>query len=111
MKKYVGILLIAIVLTGCTQYLGNDQFNEMFNELDHSIMNEDWNLATKQMKNLTNYYENNLWKLQLISEEEEYKDLYETFSKLKIFIEEQDKTQSRVELGTAKSIIKHIYSL
>jgi PBP1b-binding outer membrane lipoprotein LpoB len=111
MKKYVVFILLVIILSGCTHSFGKGEFNKKFDNLDQSLNKEDWDLATKQMSDLTSYYENNLWKLQLVGEETEYKDLYETFSKLKVLIEEKDRTQSRMELETAKTLVKHIYSL
>ncbi|OAS85622.1 MULTISPECIES: DUF4363 family protein [Metabacillus] len=109
MKMYP-ILLIAIILLVSTNQFGKDEFNEKIANLEHSLNKEDWVLAKKQMDDLSSYYDKNLWKVQLVGGEAEYKDLYETISRLRILIEEEDRTDSRMELETVKTLIEHIYS-
>ncbi|WP_338787739.1 DUF4363 family protein [Metabacillus sp. FJAT-53654] len=109
MKKYP-ILLIAIILLVSTNQFGKDEFNEKIANLEHYLNKEDWVLAKKQMDDLSSYYDKNLWKVQLVGGEAEYKDLYETISRLRILIEEKDRTDSRMELETVKTLIEHIYS-
>ncbi|MCM3587321.1 DUF4363 family protein [Mesobacillus maritimus] len=111
MKKYSIIILIAILLLGCTNQLGREEFDEKIANLEQSINKEDWDVAKKQMEDLTNFYDHNLWKVQLVGGEGEYKDLYEAFGKLKVLIEEKDRTLSRMELETVKTLIDHIYSI
>jgi PBP1b-binding outer membrane lipoprotein LpoB len=110
MKKYSIFLLIAIILLVCTNQFGKDEFNVKIANLEHSLKKEDWVLAKKQMDDLSSYYDNNLWKVQLVGGEAEYKDLYETISRLTILIEEEDRTDSRMELETVKTLVEHIYS-
>jgi len=111
MKKYAFFLLIAIILLVFTNQTGKEEFNEKIAILEQSLNKEDWNLAKKQMEDLSSYYDHNLWKVQLVGGEAEYKDLYETFSRLSILIEEKNRTDSKVELQTVKTLVEHIYSL
>ena len=111
MKKYSIFILIAILLLGCTNQFGREEFDEKIANLEQSLNKEDWDVAKKQMDDLTSYYDRNLWKVQLVGGEAEYKDLYEAFSKLKVLIEEKDRTLSRMELETVKTLIDHIYSI
>jgi hypothetical protein len=111
MKKYLILLLLAIILFAATNQFGKDEFNEKIANLEQSLNKEDWDLAKTQMDDLSSYYDHNLWKVQLVGGEAEYKDLYETISRLQILIEEKDRTDSRMELETVKTLVEHIYSL
>jgi Domain of unknown function (DUF4363) len=111
MKKYAFFLLIAIILLVFIDQFGKDEFNEKIANLEQSLNKEDWDLAKKQMDDLNSYYDHNLWILQLVGGEAEYKDLYETFSRLSILIEEKKRTDSKVELQTVKTLVEHIYSI
>jgi len=111
MKKYTILLILAIILIVATNQFGKDEFNEKIANLEQALNTEDWDLAKKQMDDLISYYDHNLWKVQLVGGEAEYKDLYETISRLRILIEEKDRTDSRMELETVKTLVEHIYSL
>lgn len=111
MKRYFIFILLAILLVGCTNQFGENEFHEKIANLENSLNKEDWDLAKKQMDDLSRYYNHNLWKVQLVGGEGEYKDLYEAISRLTVLIEERDHTLSRMELETIKTLIEHIYSL
>jgi hypothetical protein len=111
MKKYAFLLLIGIILLVFTNQFGRDEFNEKIANLEQSLNKEDWDFAKKQMDDLNSYSDHNLWKLQLVGGEAEYKDLYKTFSRLSILIEEKNRRDSKVELQTVKTLIDHIYSI
>lgn len=104
-------LLIILTFFGCSKYTGKEALFTHVKTIENFIDNEDWDQLNQQVDQLNTLYEKNKWKLQLLGDEDEYESLTETIDRLIVAIDEQDKTQAKLELATVKSILKELYSL
>lgn len=109
-KKWNMFLLLLILLSGCSSITGKDDFSEKINSIEQALNATDW----KQLKSLSNeleqLYQGNQWKIQLMGDEDEYESLQESINQLIVAIEEQDLTETKLEMATIKTYIEDIYS-
>lgn len=111
LKKIIGMFVIVLILSGCSNLIGKEEFTNALDHLEHSVEQKEWKQLKSQGNDLLNIYDANKWKLQLIGVEQEYEELYETIHKLLVAIEEKDITETKIQLATIKTIITNMYSL
>lgn len=111
MTKKTWIVLIVILLAGCTNFMGKESLYEGIKMLEQPINDENWEEAKRKNEELINLYEELKWKLQLIGDEEEYEELYNCIVRLAVAIEEKDKMAAKLEIASIYAILKSMYSL
>ena len=109
-KKMVVSLLVIILFAGCEKTSGEDIFLAHIDQLEEALEHRDWDTVQNRAKGLRNMYEKNKWKLQLLGDEGEYEGLNESINRIIAAIMEEDATNVRIEIATARTIIKDIYS-
>lgn len=110
-KKISLMLLIVIMLSGCSSYTGAKEIKQQMNVIEQQLAAEDWEALTVQMDRLLSSYDKNEWKLQLLGDEGEYERLHESINRLRAAIELKDMESANLELATLKTIVGDIYSL
>lgn len=111
LKKLVGLVLFTIVLSGCSNILGKEEFIDIIQQIENEVEQKEWDELTNNGEKLLATYNTNKWKLQMIGDEREYEELFETIHRLLVAIEEKDTTQIKLQLATIKAIIEDIYSI
>lgn len=86
-------------------------FYEKISQIRKFAKKGDWKRARKETTALHKLYQKRKWKLQLIGDEGEYEGLDQEMSKLSEAISAKDQSQTQVELGAIRALIKNIYSL
>ncbi|WP_176330350.1 DUF4363 family protein [Oceanobacillus rekensis] len=109
--KTIIYLSLFILLSGCAQTIGGDIFFKPMDELEQALDQPEWEEISLQANELKSIYEDNKWKIQLLGDEGEYEGLNESINKMIAAAKEEDTTNVRMELATARSLIKDIYSL
>ena len=110
-KKIIIFMLLFILLSGCANTIGGDIFFNHMDQLEQALDQLDWEKIKLQAKELKAIYEDNKWKLQLIGDEGEYERLNESIHKIIAAANEEDTTNVRMELATARTLITDIYTL
>ncbi|WP_180994086.1 DUF4363 family protein [Bacillus sp. Marseille-P3661] len=110
-KKSLVIILILLILSGCSNWNGENVFLTKINIIEQLMDQEEWNSLKSEVTELKSLYESHKWKIQLLGDEEEYEGIVESINRLFITIEEEDATEAKLELATIKAIINEIYSL
>lgn len=111
MKKWGLILLISILLTGCSTITGEKDFSKTFHSIEQALEDTDWKKLTSLGNELDELYEKSKWKIQLIGDEGEYESLQENINLFIVAIEEQDLPEIKYKLASIKTFIEDIYSL
>lgn len=99
------------MLSGCNSLVGGDMFLESINSIEESITKEEWKACEDLINDLSNYYDDNRWKLQLLGDEGEYEGMLEAINRLDMAVSQKDVTESLLEIATIKAYIEGIYSL
>lgn len=110
-KKVVMVTLIIVLLSGCTKTMGETTLLNHLDQLDQSLDDQDWEKLSNQAKELKSMYEDNKWKLQLLGDEGEFEGLNGSINKIIAATIEEDHANVRMEIATARTFIKDIYSL
>lgn len=110
-KKISFILLVVIMLSGCSGYTGAKELKRQMNVIEQQLAAEDWEALSVQIDRLMSAYDKNEWKLQLLGDEGEYERLHESINRLRATIELKDVESASLELATLKTIVGDIYSL
>lgn len=109
-KKWIFLFLILIVLSGCSNISGKNEFFNKISSIEKALNNQDWEQLKSFGHELVQFHEKTEWKLQLMGDEDEYESLHESINRLIIAIEENDKTEAKLELVTIKTLVEDIYS-
>lgn len=110
-KKTIIYMSLFILLSACSNTIGGDLFFNHMDQLEQALDHPEWEQITLQADELKDIYEDNKWKLQLLGDEGEYEQLNESINKIIAAAKEEDTTNVRMELATAKSLVTDIYSL
>jgi hypothetical protein len=113
LKKYNlwMFILLLILLTGCSNHTGKNDFSKKINSMEQALLSPDW-IQLKSLGNeLEQLYLDNQWKIQLLGDEDEYESLQESINQLLVSIEEKDVTEIKLEMATIKTFIEDIYTL
>lgn len=110
-KKTVVYILVIILFSGCTKTIGGEFLLNHIDQLEQALDHKDWEKISYQANELKNIYEDNKWKLQLLGDEGEYEGLNESINKIIAATMEEDVTNVRMEIATARTFVKDIYSL
>lgn len=110
-NKLSFLLFFILILSGCSHVIGRDEFKGNIQIIEQALNENDWEKAKNNGDRLLKSYSSNKWKLQMIGDEGEYEDLYESINRLCAAIEEKNPTQTKMELASIQSILKEIYSL
>lgn len=116
MKKYrliFGWILILSLVTGCNAIKTNedDLLFRTIAELQYQVDEEEWDNALEHIKEFERKYEDRKWKLQLLGEIDDYKEIELETKQLIETIKEKDKLESKVGLSHIKHRLNIIYHL
>src|SRR5690606_28097623 len=103
--------VIFLFLSGCSKFTGQEDFNDIIDNIQQSVEQKEWKQLKSHGDDLLKIYHSNKWKLQMIGDEREYEELYESIKRLLVVIEEKEVTEIKLSLATIESIIEEIYSL
>lgn len=109
-KKSIMYMFLFILLSGCSDPNGKELFFSHMDQLEEALDEPDWNEIQLQANELKDVYETSKWKLQLLGDEGEYEGLNESIQKMIAVVKEEDRTNIRMELATARSLVADIYS-
>ncbi|MEL4024851.1 DUF4363 family protein [Lysinibacillus endophyticus] len=111
MKNWILLSSLLILLSGCSNINGENEFYEKVNSIEDALKDPDWKQLNLLGAKLEKLYRHNLWKIQLMGDEDEYESLQESINQLIAAIEEQDMTEIKLEIATIKTYLEDIYSL
>jgi hypothetical protein len=110
-KIFLILFYLLLILTACNKPIAGDHFFNKIEDLEMVVKKEDWKTADTNLIEFQRYYEKSIWKLQLIGDENEYEGLHESLKRLMAAIDQQDATQSLIELATIRAYLEEIYSM
>jgi hypothetical protein len=110
-KNWHMFLLLFILLSGCSNITGENDFSEKISSIEQALLKPDWEQLQSLSKELKLLYKKNQWKIQLLGDEDEYESLQESIHHFIVAIEEQDLTETKLEMATIKTFMEDIYSL
>lgn len=110
-KKGCMYLLMAIIISSCSNITGEDVFLTYISSLEQSLDQEDWQHVKKQADELIEVYNDHKWKVQLLGDEGEYEGLVESMHRFIVAIDDEALIEAKLELSTIKTLIKDIYSM
>ncbi|WP_185971033.1 DUF4363 family protein [Alkalicoccobacillus porphyridii] len=112
MQRYIVLnILLLLFLSGCGDVVGSNLFFNQMDQLEEALDRSDWDQIERHAYKFNEIYKTNKWKLQLIGDEGEYEGLNESIQKMIAGVKEEDITNVRLELASARSLIADIYSL
>ncbi|WP_047986029.1 DUF4363 family protein [Ornithinibacillus californiensis] len=110
-KKFFILFGFLLILTACNKPIAGEHFFNKIEDIEQVVKEEDWKSTDAYLNEFQSYYEKNIWKLQLLGDENEYEGLHESLERLIASINEQDTTQSLIELATIRAYLEEIYSM
>ncbi|MBY7142580.1 hypothetical protein KFZ56_05700 [Virgibacillus sp. NKC19-3] len=111
MREGIILLCFLFFLTACTNQIGGEAFFHHINEFEKGLDQPNWEELSAQANELKEMYEKDKWKIQLIGDEGEYEDLYESINNIIATVKERDTLSTRIEIATTRTILEDIYSL
>lgn len=111
MKKVIFIILslIAFPLFGCSEKT-IQQFEGSLQRIEDAIISpSDWTTAEVEVISLKKSFDKNLWKMQLLGDENEYESLKKDLLQLEAAIHAQDKSQTIIFISSIKSEVTSIF--
>ena len=111
MKKviFIILLLIAFPLFGCSEKT-IQQFEGSLQRIEDAIISpSDWTTAEVEVISLKKSFDKNLWKMQLLGDENEYESLKKDLLQLEAAIHAQDKSQTIIFISSIKSEVTSIF--
>ncbi|TSB45904.1 DUF4363 family protein [Alkalicoccobacillus porphyridii] len=112
LQRYIVLnILLLLFLSGCGDVVGSNLFFNQMDQLEEALDRSDWDQIERHAYKFNEIYKTNKWKLQLIGDEGEYEGLNESIQKMIAGVKEEDITNVRLELASARSLIADIYSL
>lgn len=111
MKKTIFIILslIAFPLFGCSEKT-IQQFEGSLQRIEDAIISpSDWTTAEVEVISLKKSFDKNLWKMQLLGDENEYESLKKDLLQLEAAIHAQDKSQTIIFISSIKSEVTSIF--
>lgn len=109
--KRVFIGLLVILLVACGNITGKTDFHDQIESMETEFHTEDWQALQTKAAHFKALYEDQQWKLQLLGDEGEYEDLNISIHRLLVAIEEENRTEAKLEIATIQTLIHDIYSL
>lgn len=112
-RLILGLIVMLISITGCDIFKTekDDLLFHSVTELQHQIEKEEWDKALSNINKFENLYEERKWKLQLLGELEDYKEIELEIVALKESVKEQEKLDAKIGLGQIKHRLDVIYNL
>jgi len=110
-KNWAMSLFFLLILSGCSSITGESDFSKRVDSIEQVLNEPDWNQLKSLGNELNELYKGSKWKTQLMGDEGEYEGLQESINRLIVAIEEQDLTETKLELATIKTFLEDIYSL
>jgi DNA polymerase III delta prime subunit len=80
-------------------------------ELQHQIEKEEWVHVLSNINEFQEKYEQRKWKLQILGEIDDYKEIELEIGALKEYVKEKDKLESMIALSEIKQRLQIIYHL
>lgn len=113
-KVFLSILILCLLLFPQELSAGykveSPSISNQVQIISSLINKEDWANALENSTKLKAIYNRQLWKLQLLGDEQEYDRLSREIEKLKASVKQKDKKQSQVSIAIIKTLIDEIYS-
>lgn len=110
LKKTTICMLLFVLLSGCSNIIGKDTFLNHMDQFEQALDDPEWKQIRDRADELEKIYNDNKWKIQLLGDEGEYERLSESIHIIIAAAKEEDTTNVRIELATARSLIEDIYS-
>jgi DNA polymerase III delta prime subunit len=113
LKLILAFILFLSFITGC-DVIKSEKDELLFYsiaELQHQIEQEEWVHALSQINKFQKKYEQRKWKLQLLGELDDYKEIELEIGSLKEGVKEKDKLESMIALSEIKQRLHIIYHL
>lgn len=112
-RAIVGLFLIFSLITGCNaiKTKEDDLLFHTIAELQYQVDEEEWEQALLHIKEFERKYEHRKWKLQLLGEIDDYKEIELETKQLIEAIKEEDKLEAKVGLSHIKHRLNIIYHL
>lgn len=112
-RLILGLVALLILITGCDVFKTEKDvllLNSVTN-LQHQIEKDEWDKALSNINKFENLYEERKWKLQLLGELEDYKEVELEIAALKESVKEQEKLDAKIGLAQIKHRLHVIYNL
>ncbi|MFD1040361.1 DUF4363 family protein [Virgibacillus byunsanensis] len=106
----VSFILLASI-TGC-DLLKTEKDDLLFNavtEIELQVDKKEWDKSTSTINEFQELYEKRKWKLQLLGEMEDYKEIELEMGTLKESLKDQDQLESKISLGQIMKRLQIIY--
>lgn len=110
MKRILFVLCL-VLLVGCSEITGEDDFKASIAALEEILNSEDWEAIERHTEAIEQQYDRSEWKLQLIGDEDEYEGLQESVNHLQQAAKSKSKIDCEKELTTIRTYLDLIYSL
>lgn len=106
-------IVFFIILSGC-DLVKTEKDEVLFktaSDVHNQIEQQEWDKALTTIKEFENLYEDRKWKLQLLGELEDYKELELEIVTLKESLKEEDRFEAKVGLRQIEHRLHLIYEL
>jgi DNA polymerase III delta prime subunit len=113
LKLILGLILFLSFITGCDVFKTEKDELLFYSiaELQNQIEQEEWDQVLSHISHFQEKYEQRKWKLQLLGELDDYKEIELEIGALKESVKEKDKLESMIALSEIRHRLLIIYSL
>ncbi|OIJ15268.1 hypothetical protein BKP35_05315 [Anaerobacillus arseniciselenatis] len=112
-KILIAILFLLIFNSGCDLIKTEKDrlLLQSTTELEQLIKKEDWETAMENIEKFERHYDQRKWKLQLLGELEDYKEIELQLLSLKENINNEEETEAIISIKQINHLLNIIYNL
>ncbi|MBP1970170.1 hypothetical protein J2Z83_002288 [Virgibacillus natechei] len=112
-KFIMALLLLLITSTGCDllKTEKDDLLIRSVTEIEDQIDQEEWDKAISDIHDFQELYDSRKWKLQLLGELEDYKQIELEILGLQQSLKEEDFMEAKIGVGHIKHRLNMIYNM
>ncbi|MCR3920964.1 MAG: DUF4363 family protein [Firmicutes bacterium] len=113
LKLSMVLVALLLITTGCSVFKSekDDVLFSTVIELQQQINNQEWRQALTNTGNFQNHYKNRKWKLQLLGEAEDYKEIEVKTLVLREAIKQKDELEANTTLEEILYRLQVIFEL
>ncbi|QHS23649.1 DUF4363 family protein [Virgibacillus sp. MSP4-1] len=110
LKRLFQIMVIMSLITGCSATKETKEtFHDQLSQLELSVNTGDWKQAKEQVKKIKKQYDRDLWKMQLLGEDNVYDMIPTSINQLKAAVKTQNRDEIIKQMETIKSYLSAIF--
>ena len=110
MRKWLILISILCMLTGCSNLTKENDYHDVLHEIEQALDKKEWDSVVHLTEKLNDLYNKTDWEIELLGDEEELEGLENSIKIIHTSAKLKDETNTYMELTKIKTYLKNIYT-